>query len=62
MAGAHGRGTDRPYGPIIRALGPVLAGLPDDELDAVLGTASHEIGRLLPGVAARLAATQARQR
>jgi DNA-binding CsgD family transcriptional regulator/tetratricopeptide (TPR) repeat protein len=52
--GAHGRGTDRPYGPIIRALGPALAELDDDDLSAVLGTASHEIGRLLPEVAARI--------
>ncbi len=52
--GAHGRGTDRPYGPIIRALGPALAALSDDDLTEVLGTASREIGRLLPDVSARL--------
>jgi len=52
--GAHGRGTDRPYGPIVRALGPALADLPDDDLATVLGTASNEIGRLLPDVAARI--------
>ena len=45
---AHGPGTDRPYGPVIRALRPVLAQLPDDELQRVLGTAADELTRLLP--------------
>jgi DNA-binding CsgD family transcriptional regulator len=52
--GAHGRGTDQPYGPIVRALRPALAELDDADLAAVLGTASHELGRLLPDLAIRL--------
>lgn len=60
--GAHGRGTDRPYGPIVRALRPVLADLSDEELGAIVGTAAHEIGRLLPEVAARLLGDGATQR
>ncbi|MFP5341726.1 MAG: helix-turn-helix transcriptional regulator [Candidatus Limnocylindria bacterium] len=52
----HGRGTDRPYGPVVRALRPVLADLPDDDLAFVLGTAWDEFALLLPEVAARLGA------
>ncbi len=57
--GAHGRGTDRPYGPIIRAIRPVLADLPDDALATIVGTADAELGRLLPEVSARLAGSSA---
>jgi tetratricopeptide (TPR) repeat protein len=51
---AYGPGTDRPYAPLIRALGPVLATLSDDDLANVIGTASDELIRLIPGLAARL--------
>ena len=52
--GAFGPGTDPPYGPLVRALDPVLRGLPDDELATVLGSAVDELSRLLPDVAGRL--------
>ena len=35
--GAMPAGTDEPYGPVVRALEPVLAALPDDELERSLG-------------------------
>jgi DNA-binding CsgD family transcriptional regulator/tetratricopeptide (TPR) repeat protein len=52
--GAHGPGTDRPYGAFIRALRPALAALPDDELDTVLGSTRDEILRLLPELTDRV--------
>ena len=52
--GAMPAGTDEPYGPVIRAVGPALDGLSDDELDAVLGPASGDLARILPAVATRL--------
>jgi hypothetical protein len=52
--GAYGPGTDRPYAPVIRALRPVLAGLPDPDLEAVVGSAADELARLLPELAARI--------
>ena len=52
--GAYGPGTDRPYGPFIRALGPVLAALDDAELDRVLGTATDALMHVLPGLADRV--------
>ncbi len=54
--GAMPAGTDEPYGPLVRAIGPALAALPDDELDAVLGPAAVELARLLPPLRARLEA------
>ena len=54
--GAMPAGTDEPYGPVVRAVGPALDALPDDDLDAVLGPAAPDIARLLPSVAARLEA------
>jgi predicted ATPase len=53
---AYGPGTDRPYGPIIRALRPALGALPDDELAIVLGSAVDELVRLMPDLADRLGA------
>src|SRR6188472_2480805 len=53
--GAFGPGTDRPYAPVIRALRPALAGLSDDELAIVIGSASDELVRLLPELCNRLA-------
>jgi len=52
--GAFGPGTDRPYAPVIRALRPALASLRDDELAAVIGSASDELTRLLPELEPRL--------
>ncbi|MBI3749511.1 MAG: AAA family ATPase, partial [Chloroflexi bacterium] len=48
-------GAEAPYGPVIRAIGPALRGLPDPELCEVLGPATADIVRLLPDLAARLA-------
>lgn len=53
--GTFGAGTDRPYAPFIRALRPVLATLTDAELATVVGSASDELGRLIPELATRLA-------
>jgi DNA-binding CsgD family transcriptional regulator/tetratricopeptide (TPR) repeat protein len=52
--GAHGPGTDAPYQPLVRALRPVLADLPDDELGRVLGTATDEFVRLMPELVDRV--------
>ena len=52
--GAFGPGTDAPYAPLVRALRPVLAELPDDELARVLGTATDELVRLIPELAVRV--------
>ena len=48
-------GTDEPYAPILRALRPVLAGLPDDELVTLLGPSVEDHVRLLPELHGRLA-------
>ncbi len=47
-------GTDEPYGPVVRAVGPALEALSDEELDAVLGPAAADLARILPSIAARL--------
>ncbi len=54
--GAWPSGADAPYGPVIRAIGPTLRGLPDAELCEILGPASRELVRLLPDLASRLPA------
>jgi DNA-binding CsgD family transcriptional regulator/tetratricopeptide (TPR) repeat protein len=55
MRGAvYGPRTDAPYQPVIRALRPTLIALSDDELAAVLGTATDEIVRLIPELAERV--------
>ena len=54
--GAWPSGADAPYGPVIRAIGPTLRGLPDRDLSEVLGPATGELLRLLPDLAARLGA------
>ena len=51
---AFGDATDPPYAPLVRALRPALAGLPDDELADVMGQATDELLRLLPELGARL--------
>ena len=53
--GAFGSRTDAPYGSLIRALRPVLLDLPVDDLAVVLGSATDELGRLLPDIAQRVA-------
>ena len=52
--------ADEPYGPIIRAIGPTLLGLPNDSLPGLLGPATSEVVRLLPEVGPRLTAMGAR--
>ena len=47
-------GGEEPYGPLLRAIGPTLRGLPPKDLGDRLGPASPEILRLLPDLAARL--------
>ena len=54
--GAWPSGAEAPYGPVIRAIGPTLRGLPDRELDEVLGPAAGDLLRLLPDLAPRLGA------
>ena len=41
-------GADEPYGPIVRAIGPALRALPDDDLADRLGSGASEVVRLLP--------------
>ena len=41
-------GTDEPYGPVVRSVGPALDALPDDDLDAVLGPAAADLARIMP--------------
>jgi DNA-binding CsgD family transcriptional regulator/tetratricopeptide (TPR) repeat protein len=53
---AQGPGTDPPYGSVVRALRPVLAALPDDDLRRVLGSATDELIRVLPELADRVGA------
>jgi DNA-binding CsgD family transcriptional regulator/tetratricopeptide (TPR) repeat protein len=57
--GAFGSRTDAPYGSLVRALDPVLRDLPDEDLVAVLGSATDELGRLLPEIAQRVAGEEA---
>ena len=45
-------GTDEAYGPIVRALGPTLEGLPPDERRRILGPAAGDVLRLLPSLGA----------
>jgi DNA-binding CsgD family transcriptional regulator/tetratricopeptide (TPR) repeat protein len=52
--GAWPSGAEAPYGPIIRAIGPTLRGLPERELEEVLGPATGDLLRLLPDLAPRL--------
>jgi len=52
--GAWPCAADDPYGPVVRAIGPALRALPDDELVAVLGRAVPDVVRLLPDLALRL--------
>ncbi len=52
--GTHQAGTDVPYGPLVRAVGPVLAALEDEELARVVGPAAAAIARLFPAIATRL--------
>lgn len=52
--GASIRGTDEPYGPVIRALAPVLNDLTDEELDGIVGPAGADIAALFPEAMARL--------
>jgi DNA-binding CsgD family transcriptional regulator/tetratricopeptide (TPR) repeat protein len=51
---AFGPATDSPYAPLVRALRPPLAALPDDDLASVMGSATEELLRLLPELGPRL--------
>jgi DNA-binding CsgD family transcriptional regulator/tetratricopeptide (TPR) repeat protein len=48
-------GTDEPYAPLIRAIGPRLRELPDDELANALAIGAEHIVKLLPDLAPRIA-------
>ncbi|HEV8488864.1 MAG TPA: AAA family ATPase [Candidatus Limnocylindrales bacterium] len=48
-------GTDEPYAPVLRAIGPLLRDLTDAELGAVLATGAEDVVRLLPELGPRLA-------
>jgi DNA-binding CsgD family transcriptional regulator/tetratricopeptide (TPR) repeat protein len=47
--------SDSPYGPIVRALGPALAVLPEEDLATLVGSGGEDIVRLLPELHLRLA-------
>ncbi|HEY8438360.1 MAG TPA: LuxR C-terminal-related transcriptional regulator [Candidatus Limnocylindrales bacterium] len=47
-------GMDEPYGPIIRALRPILAAASDDDLSRLVGPAAEDVVRLFPDVQGRL--------
>src|SRR5918994_5218443 len=51
---AFGPSTDAPYAPLVRAMRPSLAALPDADLAAIMGSATEELLRLLPELGARL--------
>ncbi len=51
---AFGHSTDAPYAPLVRAMRPGLAALPDADLAAVMGSATDELLRLLPELGHRL--------
>ena len=59
---AYGSATDAPYQPLVRALRPALKELSDQDLADVLGTATEEIVRLIPGLASRVDGTRGSRR
>ena len=48
---AFGALTDAPYAPLVRAMRPALAALPDADLSYIMGSATEELLRLLPELA-----------
>ncbi|HET7028943.1 MAG TPA: LuxR C-terminal-related transcriptional regulator [Candidatus Limnocylindrales bacterium] len=53
---AYRPGSDEPFGPIIRALRPILRAAADDELARLVGSVAEDIVRLFPEVIGRVAA------
>ena len=51
---AFGASTDAPYAPLVRAMRPALASLPDADLSSIMGSATDELLRLMPELDARL--------
>ncbi|HET7473831.1 MAG TPA: LuxR C-terminal-related transcriptional regulator [Candidatus Limnocylindrales bacterium] len=51
---AYRPGSDEPFGPIVRALRPILRAAPDEELARVVGSAAEDIVRLFPEVTSRV--------
>ncbi len=47
-------GTDEPYAPVLRAIGPLLRKLDDADLGAVLATGAEDMVRLMPDLGPRL--------
>ena len=56
---AYGPGSDEPFGPIIRALGPVIRAADDQSIGALVGTAAEDVARLFPDLVGRLSAADA---
>ena len=56
---AYRRGSDEPYGPIVRALRPAFQALADADLAAVVGPAAEDVVRLFPDTLGRLTAAGA---
>jgi DNA-binding CsgD family transcriptional regulator/tetratricopeptide (TPR) repeat protein len=53
---AYRPGSDEPFGPIVRALRPIIRAAEDDELTRLVGSAAEDIVRLFPEVTVRVAA------
>jgi DNA-binding CsgD family transcriptional regulator/tetratricopeptide (TPR) repeat protein len=53
------RGSDEPYGAVIRALGPIFRAIDDPTLVRLVGPAAEDVVRLFPEVTGRLASAGA---
>jgi DNA-binding CsgD family transcriptional regulator/tetratricopeptide (TPR) repeat protein len=53
---AYRPGSGEPFGPIVRALRPIIRAAEDDELASLVGSAAEDIVRLFPEVTARVGA------
>jgi tetratricopeptide (TPR) repeat protein len=53
---AYRPGSDEPFGPLVRALRPILRDASDDELARLVGTVAEDIVRLFPELIGRVSA------
>ena len=53
---AYRPGSDEPFGPLVRALQPILRDASDDELARLVGTVAEDIVRLFPELIGRVSA------
>jgi DNA-binding CsgD family transcriptional regulator/tetratricopeptide (TPR) repeat protein len=53
---AYRPGSDEPYGPLVRALRPILREASDDELAGLVGSVAEDIVRLFPELIGRVSA------